>query len=142
MRPSSRTTLAALALSAAGLAACAGTHGAPYIAADAKVASAKESDASCFRPDQITGFSAVGDKALNIRVNGSRVYQLDLMGSCPNIDWAMKAAIQSRSGGWVCNPLDAMVISPSPIGPEQCPVTAIRKLSPQEIAALPPRQRP
>jgi hypothetical protein len=133
--------IAALAVGAAALAAC--DHAKPYVAGDVGVASAKPAAGiSCFRPDQITGFSAVGHKLLNIRVDGTRVYQLTLMGYCPEIDWAQRAAIQSKSGPIICDALAATVIASSPIGPQECPVTSIRKLSPEEIAALPQKQRP
>ena len=38
--------------------------------------------------------------------------------------------------------LDADLLVPSPIGPQRCPVRDIRKLSPAEVAALPPKLRP
>jgi hypothetical protein len=38
--------------------------------------------------------------------------------------------------------MDAEVVSPSPIGPQRCAVRSMHKLTPEEIAALPPRAKP
>jgi hypothetical protein len=38
--------------------------------------------------------------------------------------------------------MDAEIISPSTIGPQRCPVNKIRKLTPDEVKALPKHARP
>jgi hypothetical protein len=38
--------------------------------------------------------------------------------------------------------MDAEVITHSQIGPQRCPVRHVHKLTPEEIAALPPKSRP
>jgi hypothetical protein len=67
---------------------------------------------------------------------------MQLMGPCPDIDWSERIGIQATGSGWICSGIDATIIAPSPIGPRRCPVTAITELTPQEVAALPPGQRP
>jgi hypothetical protein len=48
----------------------------------------------------------------------------------------------SPTGPWICHPLDATVIIRQTGITQRCPVTAIHQLTPDEIAALPKRDRP
>ena len=70
------------------------------------------------------------------------VYRLDLLGPCPDIDWNWSIALESHGSSWICSPLDATIIAKSPIGPQRCPVRQVTKLTPQEVAALPKKQKP
>jgi hypothetical protein len=65
-----------------------------------------------------------------------------MFGPCPDIDWNQRIALISRSGSTICTGMDAEVVTRSPIGPQRCPVRSVRKLTPEEIAALPPRAKP
>lgn len=96
----------------------------------------------CFWTRQANGFAAQDDRTVNVRVSVRDVYQFQLMGSCPDIDWSQRIALVSRSGDSICSGLDAEIITRSPIGPMRCPVSHIRKLTPEEIAALPRKARP
>lgn len=96
----------------------------------------------CFWTRSINGFNAVDDTHVNLRVGVKDVYQLELLQPCHDIDWADKIAIQSRGSSWICSGLDATVIAPSPIGPQRCMVKTVRKLSPEEVAALPAKAKP
>lgn len=98
----------------------------------------------CFRPGDAYSWASVGDRIVNLKVNLRDYYQLTLQGICPNIDWNQAIAIRNRSGGgWICSPLDAEIISPSPAGPPQhCEVAAIRKLTPEEVKALGRNEKP
>lgn len=96
----------------------------------------------CFWTRSINGFNAVDDHTVNLRVGVKDVYQLELLQPCNDIDWASKIAIQSRGSSWICSGLDATVIAPSPIGPQRCMVKTVRKLTPEEVAALPAKAKP
>lgn len=96
----------------------------------------------CFWANQVNNFAAADDKSVNIRVGVKDVYQLEILGSCPDIDWTHKIAIVSRGSNSICSGLDAEIVAPSPIGPMRCPVRAVRKLNEAEIKALPRRARP
>ena len=65
-----------------------------------------------------------------------------MMGHCPDIDWNQRIALVSRGSDNICTGLDAEIVTHSPIGPMRCPVSHIRKLTPEEIAALPRKARP
>lgn len=123
---------AVLALTGAGVA--------PAFAADpAPAAGAKR---QCFSARNVSSFSAVDDRTVNLRVGVKDVYRLDLFGPCHDIDWEHEIAIQSRGSSWICSGLDATIITKSPIGPQRCAVRTVRKLSLAEIAALPPKHKP
>jgi hypothetical protein len=64
------------------------------------------------------------------------------MGPCPDVDWAQRLGVTSFGGTMICSAIDASVIAPSPIGPNQCQVSALQQLTPAQLAALPPRDRP
>jgi hypothetical protein len=121
----------------AGLVACAGPPGpAPAAAAGA------EGGRQCFWAHSVNSFSAVDDDTVNLRVGVRDYYQLELIGPCPEIDWAQKIAIQSRGGSSICAGLDAVLIAPSAIGPQRCHVRTVRRLTPLEVGAMDPKARP
>lgn len=96
----------------------------------------------CFWARDVNGFTAVDDTHVNLRVGVNDIYELELMAPCHDIDWAQKIAIQSRGSSWICSGLDAVLIAPSSIGPHRCHVKSIRKLTAEEIKALPGKARP
>ncbi len=121
-----RFTLAALLLSLA--------------ASQAAAATARK---ACFSARNVSNFAVVDDRTLNIRVGVRDVYQLDLMGICPDLGSSNKIAIKSRSSSFICSPLDASIIAQGPFGrAERCEVRGLRELTPEEIAALPSHNRP
>jgi hypothetical protein len=99
---------------------------------------------SCFYSRNISGWAPVDRSTINIRVTVNDVYQLKLLGDCPNLDWVNAIGLEHRGSNWICAGWDAEIIAPQPgrIPPQHCPVTSIRKLSKEEAKALPPRQHP
>lgn len=97
----------------------------------------------CFYTRMVTGFAAPDDQNLYLRVGVRDVYHFEMFGHCPDIDWNQRLALVSRGSSWICNGMDADVITHAVgIGRQRCPVRHMRKLTPQEVAALPPRARP
>lgn len=123
--------LAALATAALALAA------APQ-AAQAKPAPKRQ----CFHASSVNGFRAADEHTLYINVGVRDVYQFEMFARCPDMNWNERLALVSRGSSWICSGLDAEVISRTPIGRQRCPVRSIRKLTSQEVAALPKRLRP
>mgnify|MGYP001039999279 CR=1 FL=1 len=109
------------------------------LAAQAKPAS---SDRACFHASNVSGFRAPDDKTVYVRVGVRDIYQMQMLGACPDINWAEKIGIRTQGSEWICSGMDANLISPSPIGPHRCAVRALRKLTPEEAKALPPKSRP
>ncbi len=98
---------------------------------------------ACFSARNVSNFAVVDERTLNIRVGVRDVYQLDLLGICPDIESQNEIAITSRSSSFVCSPFDATVVAQGPFGRSQrCAVRGIRKLTPEQVAALPSRDRP
>lgn len=123
--------------------AAAGALGLPLTAAAATpdAAPAKPRSA-CFWTSQINNFAAPDEKTVYVRVGVRDVFELNMLGRCPDVDWNQSIAVRSRGSSHICSGLDAEIISPTPIGPQRCPVKSVRKLTPAEIAALPKRARP
>lgn len=116
----------------------------PATAADAPSKDAAGKN-QCFWSRNVTSFAAPDDHTVYIKVNLRDVYRLDLMISCPDVDWNQSVALVSShgAGGSICGPLDAEIVSHAQgLGRQRCPVKAMRKLTPQEVAALPKRARP
>lgn len=119
------------------------TVGALLLGAGQAAAQATKAPKTCFSARNVSNFAVVDDRTLNIRVGVRDVYQLDLLGICPDIESRNAIAIKSRSSAFVCSPFDATVVAQGPFGRSQrCAVRGIRKLTPDEIAALPSRDRP
>ena len=115
-----------LTLSAA-LALCAG-------AAHAADAAKPKPQRSCFWSRDVSSWSAADERTVYIRVGVKDIYRLDLLGTCPDIDWNWKMGLSSHGSSSIC--------SRGPLGPQRCPVKTITKLTPEQAAALPPKQRP
>jgi hypothetical protein len=100
---------------------------------------------ACFWARNVDNFAAENDeRTVNLRVGVHDVYQLTLFAPCQDIDWNQHIVLRSRGSDWICegSNLDAEIDTHTSIGPQRCPVTSVRKLSPAEIAALPKDGRP
>lgn len=129
----------ALTLAAAGLV---GLTAFPAAAKSPPEPGAAKPKRECFWTNQVSSFASSDDRIVNLRVGVKDVYQLEMFGRCADVDWGNKIALVSRGGSHICTGLDAEVIAPSPIGPQRCPVSKVRKLTPDEVKALPKRARP
>lgn len=96
----------------------------------------------CFWTRQVNGFASNDNRIVNVRVGVNDIYQFEMFGRCEDVDWNNRIAIVSRGSDYICTGLDAEIISPSTIGPQRCPVKTVRKLTPEEVKALPKRARP
>ena len=103
---------------------------------------AKSANRQCFWTRQVNNFASDDNRIVNVRVGVKDVYQFEMMGRCQDVDWNNRIAIRSRGSDYICTGLDAEIISPTAIGPDRCPVKSIRKLTPEEVAALPKRAKP
>ena len=99
---------------------------------------------ACFYSRNISSWAPADRNTVNLRVSVNDVYQLKLLGDCPNIDWVEHIGLEHRGSSWICTGLDAELLVPQPGGIPalRCPVTSIRKLSKEEAASLPPKQHP
>ncbi|MDR6624295.1 DUF6491 family protein [Caulobacter segnis] len=104
-------------------------------AAQGDTAQKPKSERSCFRAQDIDGFNAVDKETVDVSVGVRDVYRLTLFAPSPDIDWTQRIGVESRGSSWICSGIDATIIVPGAIGVQRYPVTAIRKLAPEEIKA-------
>jgi hypothetical protein len=97
----------------------------------------------CFNVDSVSGFQTDEDDAIYVTVGASRTYQLEVLGSCPNIDWTHRVGLRTRGSSFVCTGMDVdLVVPQSGMGPPlRCAVKAVRRLSDAESDALRHRDR-
>jgi hypothetical protein len=96
----------------------------------------------CFLARNVNSFKEAGREAVNIRVGVRDIYRLDLFSTCDELRWTETIGLESRGSSWICSGLDAVLIVPTATGPRRCPVTAVHKLSDDEINALDRKVRP
>lgn len=109
--------------------------GATLIAFPAWAAQSK-AERACFRASDVNGFTVIDDRTVDVSVSPRHVYRLTLFAPSRDIDWTVHIGLEARGGAWICAGMDATLIVPSEIGgPGRYPVTAVRKLTPEEIKA-------
>jgi hypothetical protein len=115
----------------------------------ASAAAAKDSPdrrpSQCFLSRDYQAFRPIDRHAMYIRVGVSDVYRIDFEGECPRITYPDARLITVvRGSDQICGPLDwDLRISQGPPDiAEPCIVKSQTPLSPAEVAAIPPRQRP
>jgi hypothetical protein len=145
-----KLVLTALALAAAGVPVAA------VLAADAAPAPAPAPAAappkteSCFFTRDIVGHQIADDRTLYIRLRSNAVYRLDMVGTClaaaTNDDPLL---IREPPGvAYVCRAVDLDVSIAHNAGivglgaSTPCIVDHLTRLTPAQVAALPPRARP
>lgn len=102
-------------------------------------------DRACFYSRHIDSFNAPDDRTVYLRVGVRTVYEVKLFAPCTDVDWNQRIALTSHGSDWICEGAGAVgvdIITHSPIGRQRCPVSSIRRLTAEETAALPKRDRP
>ncbi|HTI66592.1 MAG TPA: DUF6491 family protein [Caulobacteraceae bacterium] len=124
-----RTALVALAAAALGAGAAAPV-------------SAAATGETCFLSSDMTNWRAVGDRQVNVEVRNREVYRLDLGFACPQLKFAgERIGVEARGGAFICQSSLADVVVPGQ-GAISCPVTHITRLTPDQVKALPKKERP
>lgn len=99
---------------------------------------AQQASRECFWGSQVTGFSDAGPDRAILNIGQRESWELTLAPGCPDVDWAMKIGIRSRGGDRICpgRPAELFVPNASGSGMRRCLVQSVRKLSPEEAAAV------
>jgi hypothetical protein len=100
---------------------------------------------SCFWTDRIENFAAVDEHNLYLRVGVHDIYRAKLFANCFEIDWVHHIALVSHDSSQICEGPNLgvdVIIRDVATGRQRCPVTDIRKLTPEEVADLPKDARP
>jgi hypothetical protein len=113
-------------------------------AADKTAQSAQPAKSNqCFWTRFADGFAAPDEHTLYVRVGVRDVYQFEMFIPCQGLDWDQRIALISRAGSTICTGMDAEVVThETGIGRQRCVVRSVRKLTPEEIAALPRGSKP
>jgi len=91
----------------------------------------------CFNASTINDFHAVDRHTVIVTAGVNHHYLLDILGTCPDIDWTLRIGLRSTGGSnWVCQGQDAELLVPGPTGIDRCPVLGVRPLSIEEAKAL------
>lgn len=98
---------------------------------------AAQSDRQCFLASAVNNFNGNPDGTVDIQVGVNQYFRLTTDGSCPNIDWKNRVAIQTTTGGdFVCSAFDARFIVPDGgMGRQSCNITAIAPLTKEQYLA-------
>jgi hypothetical protein len=100
---------------------------------------------SCFWIRDVDNFSATDDRHLYLRVGGRNVYLLELYGNCLELSWVHNIALRSRASSNICEgratDLDVFDREVG-VGRQECPVLSVRRLTPDEVEAIPKVYRP
>ena len=123
MRPIHAVAATALAFA---VAACAPVQGPAAAAAR-----------QCFFVSQVNGFQAESERTVIVEVGVNDLYELQMAGPCPNVDWSQRIGVAARGGGSsVCVGQDAELLVPQPGGdPWRCQVRTVRRLTEAEAEA-------
>src|SRR5919112_1195716 len=71
-------------------------------AAGPQSAEAPDRTGQCFLASQVRGFQPVDLDTVRVMVGASRVYELQVIGSCPKMDWSRQIGIASTGGSdWI-----------------------------------------
>lgn len=92
----------------------------------------------CFWGTQVTGFSDAGPDRAILNIGQRESWELTLAPGCPDVNWALNIGIRARGGDRICpgRPADLFVPNASGTGMRRCLVQNVRKLSPDEAAAV------
>ncbi len=100
----------------------------------------------CFRSQDYQGFRPIDEHAFIVRANVNAYFRIDVQGSCPELTSPQAALVTTvRGTSMICDPLD-WDLKVGQFGPggffTGCIVKSQRKLTPAEVASLPPKQKP
>jgi hypothetical protein len=93
-------------------------------------AAARAAGGQCFLARDVNSFGAVSDDVVDVTVGAGRYFRLQLSGGCSNLDWSRRIALKTTAGtSWICEGLDAEVISLDAPFPQRCLVENVTPLS-------------
>jgi hypothetical protein len=98
----------------------------------------------CFYHRDTDSFTAADNQTINLRVGVNRYYQLKLFSPCLDLDFSQAIGMRSRGSNWICagSANDVEIFTHSAAGRQRCVVSEVRRLTPEDIAAMPKRDRP
>jgi hypothetical protein len=98
----------------------------------------------CFSVSRIANWTTADDKIVYLRVEGGEYFEVVLAGQCLKPARSSNSALTfaTNMGDDVCKPMDLTVVVATGIAPLRCSVESLRRLTPDQVAALPAKQKP
>ena len=96
----------------------------------------------CFHSGRVNGYREAGRDHVDLTVGANEVWRVRLFGACPDIDWTNQIGVVRRGGGsYICDGFDVEFVVPNAASgpPRRCAARSVRRLTPAEAAAPPPR---
>ena len=122
---------------AAGALAAAGALCATLPAAEASPAASHN---ACFRLSQIVNTHMVGFRTLYLRGGPGAYYRMDFAADCNNLGSEPLVLHPFANNDEICHAIE-LNVSVRGTG-ERCMPTSLSRLTPDEVAAIPPKDRP
>lgn len=129
----------------AALVAAAAVSSLAFAAAPAQAGSERSlSGRDCFQSTDWQGWSSPSPTVLYLRVRIKDVYRLDLSAGSNQLQWPSNHLINTvRGSSTICSAIDLdLAVSDGAGFTQPLIVKSIRKLTPEEVAALPKKDRP
>jgi hypothetical protein len=111
----------------------------------APASDAPKGHTDCFASVNWLGWKSPSPNVVYLRVNVNDIYQLDLSAGsnelqAPDVHLVDKL----RGSDWICSPLDMQLWVVDELGAFRAPliVKSITRLTPEQVAAIPPKFRP
>lgn len=135
--------MAKVAVWAAATAALLAITGCASTDATSQGAAGASNTRQCFSASNVRNFRVVDSRTVNIR-SGRNVFRLDLFATCPDLTWNNSMKLQTSGSQTICtgSGLGTSVITRGSTGRQRCPVQTVTLLTPEEVEALPARNRP
>lgn len=112
-------------------------------AASAPARSGAAAGRQCFFTNQIRATQPIGDRQVNVLVNLNDVYRIDLAQPCNSLRQPQRVLeLTSTGGSSICGGADTRLAVLIQGSREECFVQSVTRLTPQEVADLPKRDRP
>lgn len=116
------------------------------VAQQASAPSPQQPRRACFPITEMRGWKASGNRTIYIRVGSDRIFRLDLVAACPLLMMAGTHLVtKTRGSDLICSAVDwdLAVAEPPPTSmPEHCVVKKMTLLTPEQVSALPAKDRP
>jgi hypothetical protein len=98
----------------------------------------------CFRVSQMEGHRVADPKTLYVGVRNKGVFRIDMHGAClAGANMGDPLVVETVGGSdLVCRPMDLDLKVAGSIGLSPCIVKSITRLTPPQIASLPPKLKP
>lgn len=95
----------------------------------------------CFSARDVNNYAQQDRRTVNVRARVSDVYQIKLTRDCADLTSVRGVLFQSHASD-ICAGMDVTILVPDGIMQRRCEGESVRKLTPDEVKALPSGARP